>query len=133
MCIRDRIRQAASGCHVELVEVSTQGDQDRTSTLASMGGQGVFTREVQAAVLDGRADIAVHSLKDLPTVPIDGLTLAAVPKRESAIDALVAPLGSIPIGDVAQPEEVARAVLFLATERHVTGTILSLDGGYTAT
>ena len=40
---------------------------------------------------------------------------------------------SIPIGDVAQPEEVARAVLFLATERHITGTILSVDGGYTAT
>ena len=93
------IRQAAPGCHVELVEVSTQGDQDRTSTLASMGGQGVFTREVQTAVLDGRADIAVHSLKDLPTVPIEGLTLAAVPKRESAIDALVAPLGSVQIGD----------------------------------
>lgn len=89
--VADLIRAAAPGCHVELVEVSTQGDQDRTSTLASMGGQGVFTREVQAAVLDGRADIAVHSLKDLPTVSVDGLTLAAVPKRASAFDALVLP------------------------------------------
>jgi hydroxymethylbilane synthase len=87
--VADLIRAAAPECHVELVEVSTQGDQDRTSTLASMGGQGVFTREVQAAVLDGRADVAVHSLKDLPTVPIEGLTLAAVPKRASALDALV--------------------------------------------
>lgn len=93
--VADLIRQTAPGCHVELVEVSTQGDQDRTSTLASLGGQGVFTREVQAAVLDGRADIAVHSLKDLPTVAVEGLTLAAVPKRDSSIDALVAPLGSI--------------------------------------
>jgi len=89
--VADLIRAAVPGCQVELVEVSTQGDQDRSSALASMGGQGVFTREVQAAVLDGRADIAVHSLKDLPTVPIDGLTLAAVPKRASALDALIFP------------------------------------------
>ena len=67
--VADLIRQAAPGCHVELIEVSTQGDQDRTSTLASMGGQGVFTREGQAAGLDGRADIAVHSLKDVETTP----------------------------------------------------------------
>jgi hydroxymethylbilane synthase len=87
--VADLIRAAVPECQVELVEVSTQGDQDRTSTLASMGGQGVFTREVQTAVLDGRADIAVHSLKDLPTIPIDGLTLAAVPKRASSFDALV--------------------------------------------
>lgn len=87
--VADLIRAAVPGCQVELVEVSTQGDQDRTSKLASMGGQGVFTREVQAAVLDGRADIAVHSLKDLPTVLNDGLTLAAVPKRGSALDAIV--------------------------------------------
>jgi hydroxymethylbilane synthase len=87
--VADLIRAAVPECQVKLVEVSTQGDQDRTSTLASMGGQGVFTREVQTAVLDGRADIAVHSLKDLPTIPIDGLTLAAVPKRASAFDALV--------------------------------------------
>ena len=89
--VADLIRQNAPDCLVELVEVATQGDQDRTSTLASMGGQGVFTKEVQAAVLDGRADIAVHSLKDLPTLPIDGLVLAAVPQRASALDALILP------------------------------------------
>ena len=89
--VAELIRETAPDCQVELIEVATQGDQDRTSTLASLGGQGVFTKEVQAAVLDGRADLAVHSLKDLPTLPVDGLVLAAVPLRASALDALVLP------------------------------------------
>ena len=74
---------------VELVEVSTEGDRDRARRLDAMGGTGVFTREVQQAVLDGRADLAVHSLKDLPTDSVDGLVLAAVPERENPGDALV--------------------------------------------
>lgn len=94
--VAELIRRTAPDCRVELVEVSTQGDQDRTSTLASMGGQGVFTKEVQAAVLDGRADVAVHSLKDLPTLPVDGLVLAAVPQRASALDALILPVSREP-------------------------------------
>jgi len=76
---------------VELVEVSTTGDRDRGQPLSRLGNTGVFTREVQRAVLDGRADVAVHSLKDLPTESADGLTLAAVPKRDSVFDALVLP------------------------------------------
>ena len=79
--VSDLLRAAVPDCEVELVDVSTVGDRDRFSTLASMGGQGVFTREVQFAVLDGRADLAVHSLKDLPTEAAEGLTLAAVPER----------------------------------------------------
>jgi len=76
---------------VELVEVSTAGDRDRTGPLSQMGGLGVFTREVQAAVLDGRAGMAVHSLKDLPTEAVDGLTLAGVPERGPRFDVLVLP------------------------------------------
>ena len=78
---------------VEIVEVSTTGDRDRFSALSQMGGQGVFTREVQNAVLEGRADLAVHSLKDLPTLPTEGLALAGVPQREQRFDALVLPHG----------------------------------------
>ncbi|REJ80335.1 MAG: hydroxymethylbilane synthase [Planctomycetota bacterium] len=78
---------------VELVHVSTSGDQDRTRPLAEMGGVGVFTREVQRAVLDGRADIAVHSLKDLPTDTVDGLALAGIPERAPRFDVLVLPSG----------------------------------------
>ncbi|MCA9030594.1 MAG: hydroxymethylbilane synthase [Planctomycetaceae bacterium] len=79
--------------NVELVHVSTLGDRDRTEALAQFGGQGVFTREVQKAVLNGDADIAVHSLKDLPTEANEGLILAGVPERAPRFDALVLPVG----------------------------------------
>ena len=84
------------GVVVELVEVSTEGDRDRVARLDAMGGTGVFTREVQQVVLDGRADLAVHSLKDLPTDSVAGLVLAGVPERGDTGDAVV----------VSQPVEV---------------------------
>ncbi|MFO0425422.1 MAG: hydroxymethylbilane synthase, partial [Planctomyces sp.] len=65
----------------ELVLIETSGDRNQTDPLQQFGGTGVFTREVQRAVLDERADVAVHSLKDLPTQLIEGLSLAAVPAR----------------------------------------------------
>ncbi len=74
---------------VELVEVPTTGDRVGDQSLAAIGGLGVFTREIQQAVLAGQADLAVHSLKDLPTATIEGLVLAAVPKRGSTADAFV--------------------------------------------
>ncbi len=90
---------AAPDCSVELVHVTTTGDSDQTGALRSFGGQGVFTREVQRALLDGRADLAVHSLKDLPTLPTEGLHLAGVPERAETSDALVMPLRSEGISD----------------------------------
>jgi len=77
------------GRDVELVLVSTTGDRDQTSELHAIGGQGVFTKEVQQAVLDGRADVAVHSAKDLPASTPPGLLLVAVPERADPRDALV--------------------------------------------
>lgn len=74
---------------VEAVVVSTVGDRRAEAPIGSMGGKGVFAVEVQAAVLDGRADIAVHSAKDLPARTPDGLVLAAVPARGDPRDALV--------------------------------------------
>jgi hydroxymethylbilane synthase len=74
---------------VELVEVSTEGDRDRTRPIVEMAGRGVFVKEVQAAVLDGRADLAVHSAKDLTSGPTPGLVLAAIPPRGDVRDALV--------------------------------------------
>jgi hydroxymethylbilane synthase len=102
--VSELILAAEPGLAVEIVEISTTGDRDRFSALSQMGGQGVFTREVQAAVLDGRADLAVHSLKDLPTVPTEGLHLSGVPEREARFDALVLPqskvgaLDDLPLG-----------------------------------
>ncbi len=78
------------GCRVEvrLEIISTRGDVDRQS-LSQIGGQGIFTREIEKALLEGRVDLAVHSLKDLPTEMDDGLLLAAIPPREDVRDVLV--------------------------------------------
>src|SRR5690242_13505090 len=74
---------------IEIVEIQTAGDQVRDVPLPQIGGEGVFTKEIQYALLDGRVDVAVHSLKDLPTVPVAGLFLAAVPARAAVGDVLV--------------------------------------------
>jgi hydroxymethylbilane synthase len=87
--VADRLRPLAAPRPVELVVIQTAGDQVRDVPLAQLGGEGVFTREIQLALLDGRADVAVHSLKDLPTVPVEGLGLAAVPERGAQGDVLV--------------------------------------------
>jgi hydroxymethylbilane synthase len=85
--VADALR--ALGHEVELVKVTTHGDVT-SAPLASLGGAGVFVGAVRAAVLAGDADLAVHSFKDLPTAPADGLVLAAVPLREDPADALCA-------------------------------------------
>ena len=82
-------RLAALGQGCETVVVETEGDRRRDVPLETLAGRGVFTKEVQAAVLDGRADVAVHSAKDLPAVTPPGLVLAAVPERVDPADALV--------------------------------------------
>ena len=84
--VADQLRNL--GNQVELITIKTEGDQSQAS-LAQIGGQGVFTKRLQTALLDGEIDLAVHSLKDLPTVPADGLKIAAVPEREDVRDALV--------------------------------------------
>jgi len=82
-------RLAESGVAVELVPITTRGDV-HSGPIESIGGRGLFTKQIQQALLDGRVDLAVHSLKDLPTEPVPGLTLAAVPPRAAPGDALVA-------------------------------------------
>lgn len=101
-------RQLVAGCEgdsngFQLVNVSTHGDRDRTSPLTRIGGTGVFVSAVREALLAGEVDVVVHSLKDLPTLPADGIRLAAVPVRENPADALltragVASLDAIPRG-----------------------------------
>ena len=87
----DALRSAFPGLEVELIEIRTEGDRDRNSPLAVIGGQGVFTKEIQRALIEGRVDVAVHSLKDLPTTGPGELVLAATPPREASGDALIAP------------------------------------------
>jgi len=97
--IADQLR--ALGADVEIVHVSTEGDRS-SAPLASLGGQGVFVAALREALAAGEVDIAVHSLKDLPTYADERLTLAAIPVREDPRDVLVArdglTLGELPHG-----------------------------------
>ncbi|WP_433891636.1 hydroxymethylbilane synthase [Streptomyces sp. CA-111067] len=86
--VAEQVR-ALTGRAVELVEITTFGDVSREN-LAQIGGTGVFVSALREALLRGEIDFAVHSLKDLPTAPAEGLTLAAIPVREDPRDALVA-------------------------------------------
>jgi hydroxymethylbilane synthase len=99
----------------ELVVVDTIGDRDKATSLSAIGGQGIFVKEVQAAVLDGRADLAVHSGKDLPSsaeLQAPGLAIAAVPERADARDALVgARLDDVPPGGMVATGSARRKAL----------------------
>lgn len=79
-----------AGVATMLIEVTTRGDLDRSSPLSRIGGQGIFVGALRDALRSGEIDVAVHSLKDLPTQPVDGLVVAAVPEREDPRDVLVA-------------------------------------------
>jgi hydroxymethylbilane synthase len=95
------LRAAEPALEVELVLVETKADQRQDIPIWELGGKGVFAKEIQAAVLDGRADIAVHSAKDLPSATPEGLVLAAVPERGDPRDVLVgAKLDELPEGGV---------------------------------
>ena len=88
-----------AGIATEIVEVVTTGDVRTDVPLAIIAGQGVFAAEVQLAVLEGRADVAVHSAKDLPSVTPAGLVIASVPERRDPADVLVGRAGAA-IADV---------------------------------
>lgn len=104
------------GLEVELVVVRTTGDRRLDVPIWEIGGKGVFVAEVRTAVLDGTADVAVHSAKDLPSVPLDGLELGSVPPRADARDALVggtvadlAPGSVVATGSVRRRAQLASA------------------------
>jgi hydroxymethylbilane synthase len=90
---------ARTGQEIELVGVTTKGDVSEAN-VAQMGGTGVFVSALREKVLSGEVDFAVHSLKDLPTLPAEGITLAAVPARDDPRDALCGPakLADLPYG-----------------------------------
>ena len=100
--IRDRLMALHPGLSVELLGMTTQGDQILDSPLARIGGKGLFVKELEQAMAAGRADLAVHSLKDVPMVLPEGFELVTIPEREDPRDALVsnqyARLSDIPAG-----------------------------------
>lgn len=96
------IRAAEPGRTVELVTMKTTGDKILDRTLDQIGGKGLFVKELDAALLDGRVDLTVHSAKDLPMELTEGLPLAAFSRREDPRDALVLPEGAAEL-DLSKP------------------------------
>ena len=89
----ESLLRADPSLKTEIVEVRTEGDRDQQTPLSALGGRGVFVRAIEEALLEGRADLAMHSLKDVPTQLAEGLTLGAVLPRGDPRDALVASAG----------------------------------------
>lgn len=87
--VKDRLEDAYPGLVINIEIIKTTGDKLTEASLAQIGGKGVFTKEIEEALLDGRVDLAVHSLKDLPTTLPAGLHIAAVTEREDVRDALI--------------------------------------------
>jgi hydroxymethylbilane synthase len=100
--VAERIRQRAAGVDVELVRIRTSGDRETSRPLYDVGGKGLFTKEIDEALLAGEVDAGVHSMKDVPAALPAGLAIAAVPGREDPRDVLVARtrggLGALPRG-----------------------------------
>ena len=92
--VRDRLVAAHPGLRVELVRMSTQGDKILDSPLAKIGGKGLFVKELEEGLLNGQADLAVHSMKDVPVELPDGLHLPVICQREDPRDAFVSRLFS---------------------------------------
>ncbi len=123
----DGLRAAHTGLEVEIVEIKSEGDADRTTPLAQMGGQGAFTRKIESELLDGGIDLAVHSAKDMPATMPEGLTIAAVPPRAPVEDVLLtrdsSKLSGLPAGAIVGTGSPRRAaqVLHLRGDLDVRG------------
>ncbi len=89
--MRDAIALAAPGAEVVLERVITSGDRIQDRRLTEIGGKALFTKEIEEALLEGRVDCAVHSMKDVPAEDVPGLVIAAVPVREDPRDAFLSP------------------------------------------
>jgi len=111
--VRDQLIASNPGLQVEILGITTRGDRDLSSSLAKIGGKGLFVKELETALLDGQADIAVHSMKDMPMLLPPGLTIAAITEREDPRDAFVsrhhARLSALPCGSSVGTSSLRRA------------------------
>ncbi|HXD32370.1 MAG TPA: hydroxymethylbilane synthase [Pyrinomonadaceae bacterium] len=92
--VKAKLERLNSGLEIVIEVIKTTGDVVQQAPLSQIGGKGVFTKELEDALLDGRVDLAVHSLKDLPTIVQDKLAITAICEREDPRDALVLPAPS---------------------------------------
>lgn len=116
--VKSRLEAAWPGCRVELLGMTTRGDQILDRTLSKVGGKGLFVKELEQALADARADIAVHSMKDVPAELPEGFSLAAILARETPLDAFVsnryASLDDMPPGAVIGTSSLRREALLHA-------------------
>lgn len=112
------LQDAHSGLDAEELQVVTSGDRIQDRPLSEVGGKGLFVKEIEEALLDLRADFAVHSIKDVPAVVPDGLSLVCIPKREDPRDVLIAPrhgtLAALPQGAKVGTSSLRRAIALRA-------------------
>lgn len=128
--VKSRLEALHAGLRVEVLPLSTRGDELLEATLAKAGGKGLFIKELEAALAEGRADLAVHSMKDVPAELSEGFALAAITAREDPRDAFVstryANLAELPAGSVVGTSSLRRQAQVAA--RHPTLAIRALRG-----
>jgi len=116
--VQSLLREAHTGIEIELVKIVTEGDRILDRPLAEIGGKGLFLKELERAMLDGEADLAVHSMKDVPANMADGLVLDAVLPRANPYDALVSRKGlvlsELPSGSLIGTSSLRRKAQLLA-------------------
>lgn len=121
--LRAALQRLYPACAVEILGMTTRGDQILDRTLSKVGGKGLFVKELENALADGRADLAVHSLKDVPMTLPDGFALAGVMAREDPRDAFVsnqyASLGELPAGAVVGTSSLRREAMLRAHYPHL--------------
>jgi hydroxymethylbilane synthase len=121
--VRARLTLLYPQCDIKIVGMSTKGDQILDRTLSKVGGKGLFVKELEVAMAEGRADLAVHSLKDVPMELPEGFALAAVLEREDPRDAFVsndyASLAELPAGAVVGTSSLRRQALIAARYPHL--------------
>ncbi len=121
--VRARLSALYPACRIEILGMTTRGDQILDRTLSKVGGKGLFVKELEVAMAEGRADLAVHSLKDMPMDMPDGFALSAVLEREDPRDALVSnhyqALAELPDGAVVGTASLRRQALIAARHPHL--------------
>ena len=122
--IKGRLKALYPDCEVEILGMTTRGDQILDRTLSKIGGKGLFIKELEQALQDGRADLAVHSIKDVPMELPEGFVLAAIGERASPFDAFVsnqyARLEEMPAGAIVGTSSLRREAQLRAKFPHLT-------------
>ncbi|NPA95004.1 MAG: hydroxymethylbilane synthase [Thermodesulfobacteria bacterium] len=124
--VKNQLEQKWPGCKVELLKVTTKGDKILDVPLAKVGGKGLFVKEIEEAMLDGRADLAVHSLKDVPTEIPEGLEVSIFPKREDFRDAFISRSGGC-LADLPQGAKVGTSSLRRMAQLRILRSDLQIE------